>query len=85
MAINGGKAEETKDSYSDFYNYFTIYLDNFQKIEEKIMTSLDTLEELKNQITETVADALKFAQIQVKNMPEYSHPVFWAGFSYYGL
>ena len=31
------------------------------------------------------AEALKLAQIKVRNMPEYSHPVFWAGFSYYGL
>ena len=31
------------------------------------------------------ADALKLAQKEVMQMPQYSHPVYWAGFSYYGL
>ena len=31
------------------------------------------------------SDALKLAQLELMKIPEYSHPVYWSGFSFYGI
>jgi CHAT domain-containing protein len=54
LSVSSGQTQESNVSYSNFYNYFTIYLDNFEKIGGKIINSPDSWEEIKVQITEKV-------------------------------
>ena len=54
LTVSRGQTQESNYSYSNFYNYFTIYLDNYEKISEKIINSPDSWEELKGQITDKV-------------------------------